>query len=77
MAKTIKKRYIMARRIKRFFVFLLFSLCFSLVSGGVSVPDKKTGNGSKDEARNKSFALNSAEAGICCPPGFDPSSPYC
>ena len=47
----------MARKIKRFFVFLFFSLFFSLLSGRIE-------RSSKNEENRKSF--NSAEA-KCCP----------
>ena len=54
----------MAKRIKRFFVFLFFSLFFSLLSGKVNAPsDKKTGIKSSN-----SLSWNSAEAAKQCSP---------
>ena len=56
----------MARKIKRFFVFLFFSLFFTLLSGRVSTPVK---SGKKDQtlSENKTtktvgWALNVARA---------------
>ena len=54
----------MARRIKRFFVFLFFSLFFSLLSGRVTTT-KQEKNDSKLSGENKKvtvWALNSARA---------------
>ena len=54
----------MARRIKRFFVFLLFSLFFSLLSGRVTA-NKQEKNDTKISGENKKvtiWSLNSAQA---------------
>ena len=54
----------MARRIKRFFVFLFFSLFFSLLSGRATVT-KQEKNDSELSGENKKvtvWALNSAHA---------------
>ena len=64
----------MAKKIKRFFVFLFFSLFFSLLSGRISVSGKKeNGNKCECEVKNKSFSLNAATAGTCLP--YDPPDP--
>ena len=56
----------MARRIKRFFVFLFFSLCFSLLSGRIAVPgksEKKDASISENKATKVTvWSLNSAQA---------------
>ena len=56
----------MARRIKRFFVFLFFSLFFSLLSGRVTVSDKsdkKDASISGDKtSKTTIWSLNSARA---------------
>ena len=65
----------MARRIKRFFVFLFFSLFFSLLSGKVTVKqDKKDPEISGNTKKVTVWSLNSARAeggepcyGECCP----------
>ena len=49
----------MAKKIKRFIVFLFFSLFFSLLSGKI--------NGGKKV--DKTASWNSAAAGQCCPEG--------
>ena len=54
----------MARRIKRFFVFLFFSLFFSLLSGRITAT-KQEKNDSKLSGESKKvtvWALNSARA---------------
>ena len=61
----------MARRIKRFFVFLFFSLFFSMTSGKVSQPSQGEKKDRKVSTQN-SFSINSAQAGWCCSRG-----PYC
>ena len=54
----------MAKKIKRFFVFLFFSLFFSLLSGKVNTPtDKKSTVKSNDN-----LSWNSAEAAKQCSP---------
>jgi len=64
----------MARRIKRFFVFLLFSMFFSLLSGRISV-NKQSQNDTKVsgvEKKRTVWSLNAALAqgdnpgGMCC-----------
>ena len=53
----------MTKRIKKFFVFLFFSLFFSLLSGKTSgVSNQK---GETVSGINKGW--NSASAGVCCP----------
>ena len=56
----------MARRIKRFFVFLLFSMFFSLLSGRISV-NKQSQNDTKVSGVNKKgtvWSLNAAMASV-------------
>ena len=66
----------MARKIKRFFVFLFFSIFFSPMSGkmGSQIPQK-------GEQIRSSFGVNSAWAkGACCDKGIctrDDGSHYC
>ena len=65
----------MARRIKRFFVFLFFSLFFSLLSGRINTPVPQRGKQVKP-----SLGLNSASAaGACCEKGIcsDDKGNYC
>ena len=69
----------MAKRIKRFFVFLLFSLFFSLLSGkGTSVNGQK---GHQQVSSSGEGGLNSAmAAGACCSNGIchkEDGSSYC
>ena len=65
----------MAKKIKRFFVFLLFTMFFSLLSGRInqSVNQK----GSSGDSKQKGW--NSAEAGACCMSGIcdGETGPYC
>ena len=56
----------MSRKIKRFFVFFLFSLVFSLLAGRINHSDN-SGSGDKKEA---SDGWNSAWAGVCCEIGI-------
>ena len=66
----------MARKIKRFFVFLLFSLFFSLMSGKVSTNQSQ--KGSKVSPGEKGW--NAASAGQCCENSIcykDDGKPYC
>ena len=64
----------MAKKIKRFFVFLLFTMCFSLLSGRInqSVNQK----GSSGDSKQKGW--NSAEAKCCFGEVKDgPDGQYC
>ena len=66
----------MAKKIKRFFVFLFFSLFFSLLSGQVEKPASM----GRQVKEAKGMRLNSAEAAQCCetmPPCEGPNGPYC
>ena len=51
----------MARRIKRFFIFLLFPLVFSLISGRTHQAVDR-----KDSGCEGTSGWNSAQAGVCC-----------
>ena len=64
----------MARKIKRFFVFLFFSLFFSLLSGRITTPTSQKGKEVKSSACG-----NTAMAAACCPNGVCESEegPYC
>ena len=66
----------MAKRIKRFFVFLFFSLFFSLLSGRVTTETSQKGS-KVSPLSNR--GLNSALAGQCCLNGIckDGDRNYC
>ena len=68
----------MARRIKRFFVFLFFSLFFSLLSGRITVSekaDKKEASVSGDKTpKTAVWSLNSARAEDDDPYKCDPAA---
>ena len=51
----------MARKIKRFFVFLFFSLIFSMLSGRFGAPVT-----SKGKQIKSGIGINTALAGACC-----------
>jgi len=68
----------MAKRIKRFFVFLCFSLFFSLLSGKGTTLNSQKG---RQQVSSAAGGLNSAmAAGACCANGIcqdDEGKNYC